>query len=76
MDLHLQPQWQRTVGQLVEIRRDGTSLRSGVVEAVMPDDSILWIAADGINPRQMVEKSDGNQVYARYSWDVPPPYLR
>jgi hypothetical protein len=38
----------------------------------MPDNSILWLSAQGINPRMMVEGADGSQVYARYPWDPPP----
>jgi hypothetical protein len=71
--LHFQPDWQRALGQYVEIRRAGKTIRTGVVEAVMPDNSILWIAAAGVLPREMVMKSDGSQVFARYPWDPPPP---
>lgn len=74
VDLHLQPHWQHALGQHVEIRLDGITIRSGVVEAVMPDDSILWISADGLNGREMVERADGKEVYARYSWDIAPPH--
>jgi len=38
----------------------------------MPDNSILWISASGAYPRTMFEKSQGDEVYARYSWDTPP----
>jgi hypothetical protein len=71
MDLHPQPEWQRTLGQYVEIRLNGKTIRSGTVEAVMPDDSILWLSADGPNTREMIQRIDGKQVFARYSWDVP-----
>jgi hypothetical protein len=71
MDLHLQPNWHRAVGQLVEIRLRGQVHRTGIVEAVMPDESILWIAADGLNAREMVERAHGKEVFVRYSWDAP-----
>jgi hypothetical protein len=70
MDLHLQPNWHRAVGQLVEIRLRGQVLRTGIVESVMPDESILWISADGLNPREMVERADGKEVFVRYSWEA------
>lgn len=38
----------------------------------MPDNSILWISASGAYPRTMFEKSQGDEVYARYSWNTPP----
>lgn len=72
MNLHLQPDWQRALGQHVEIRRHGKTVGAGTVEAVMRDNSILWLSAHGLNPRMMVERSDGSQVYARYAWDAPP----
>jgi hypothetical protein len=72
MDLHLQPDWQRTLGQFVEIRRYGKTVRTGTVEAVMPDNSILWISAAGPYSREMVERAEDCQVYTRYPWDAPP----
>lgn len=72
MDLHLQPDWHRALGQHVEIRRHGKVLRNGVVEDVMPDGSILWISAEGAHGREMIERSEGKQVFARYPWDIPP----
>lgn len=72
MDLHLQPDWQRVLGQLVEVRRLGKLIRAGTVEDVMPDNSILWISASGPYHREMVERAEGYQVYARYAWDPPP----
>lgn len=72
MDLHMQPDWQRALGQYVEVRRHGEIIRTGTVEDVMPDNSILWISAAGPLPRQMYERADGYKVYARYPWDSPP----
>ena len=66
MDLHLQPDWQRALGQLVEIWRNGTYIRKGIVDAVMPDNSLLWISADGISSRQIIAHSDGYQVFTHF----------
>lgn len=71
MDLHLRPDWQRTFGEYVELRHRGEIVRSGTVEDVMPDNSILWISADGAFPRQMVERAGGYEVYSRYPWASP-----
>lgn len=73
MRRHLQPDWQRALGQYVEIRLKGKTVRTGTVDAVMPDNSILWISAEVPCPRQMVERADGSQVYACYAWDVRHP---
>jgi hypothetical protein len=67
---HQQPDWSRLLGQHVEIRQDGRLLRTGTVDAVMPDNSILWLSAEGPWPREMVERWDGRVVFARYEWDV------
>src|SRR5437762_1860105 len=72
VDLHPQPDWQRAVGQYAEIRRYGETIRTGIVEAVMPDNSILWISAAGVYSREMIERGDGVEVYLRYAWNAPP----
>jgi hypothetical protein len=72
MTLHLQTDWQRTLGQHVEVRRKGKAVRTGTVEEVMPDNSILWISAAGASTREMVEREDGSEIYVRYPWDAPP----
>lgn len=72
MDLHLQPDWQRAVGQYVEVRRYGETIRAGTVEEVMPDNSILWISAAGPLPRTLYERAEGYKLYARYPWDPAP----
>lgn len=69
MDLHLQSDWQRTVGQRVEIWNNGKLVSKGIVEAVMPDDTLLWISADGASSRQMIFRCDGDQVFAYF---MPP----
>ncbi|UZX04726.1 hypothetical protein F8G81_20575 [Arthrobacter sp. CDRTa11] len=66
MDLHLQSDWQRALGQRVEIWKDGRFVRKGTVEAVMADNSLLWISAEGTSSRQMVPRYDGYQVFAHF----------
>ena len=70
MDIQLQPNWQRTLGQRVEIWRGGKLVRMGTVEAVMPDSSILWISAEGNSSRQMIFCHDGYQVFTHFG----PPH--
>ena len=72
MDLHLQPDWQRALGQHVEIWINGKPVRAGTVDAVMPDNSLLWISAEGHHTREMLARDDGYQVFARYPWSNPP----
>lgn len=73
LGLHLQTQWRRALHQYVEIRLNGQILRTGFVDAVMPDESILWISADGIHPREMIERASGKSIYCRYAWDTQFP---
>jgi hypothetical protein len=75
VDLHLQPHWQDMLGLYVEIRLQGRTVRVGTVDAVMPDDSILWISAEGPYPRQMVARADGFEVFAPYAGSVPRAHL-
>ncbi|MGX1163604.1 hypothetical protein FBY31_4594 [Arthrobacter sp. SLBN-100] len=71
MDLHLQPDWQRALGQWVEIWKDGKFVRKGTVEAVMPDESVLWISAEGASSRQMLLRCDKYQVFAHFVPERP-----
>jgi hypothetical protein len=66
VDLHLQPDWQRAVGQRVEIWKDGKFVRKGTVEAVMPDDSLLWVSSEGASSRRIFLRSDGYRVFTHF----------
>lgn len=71
MDLRPESNWSRLLGQHVEIRQAGRFVRTGTVDAVMPDNSILWLSAEGNWTREMVEKSGSREVFAPLQWDVP-----
>lgn len=73
MDLYLQQDWQRTLGLRVEIWKGGNLIRKGTVEAVMPDDSILWISAEGTSLRQMIFRQDGHDVFTPF---LPAPAFK
>jgi hypothetical protein len=55
--------WLALLGALVEIRKNGTVVREGFVEDVMPDSSALWIAADGLTGRVLIEAAEGHEVW-------------
>jgi hypothetical protein len=55
--------WGLLIDALVEVHRNGQLVRTGFVEDAMADSSILWLAADGQNQRQMFEASRGYQVW-------------
>jgi hypothetical protein len=55
--------WTQLVNAPVEVRRYGQTVRTGVVDNVMPDSSALWIAAEGIHPRQLFEAALAYEVW-------------
>ncbi|MFD1211383.1 hypothetical protein ACFQ36_04930 [Arthrobacter sp. GCM10027362] len=63
MTVHQCDNWNRLVGLSVEIRHKGDTVRTGIVEDAMPDDSALWLASDGAEPRTMFEAALGHQVW-------------
>jgi hypothetical protein len=58
-----QDDWTQLVNAPVEVRRYGQIVRTGIVDNVMPDSSALWIAAEGIQPRQLFEAALGYEVW-------------
>lgn len=63
MALQNYPHWRRLIGALVEIRRYDQAVRTGLVEDAMPDSSVLWIAADGVQPRNMYEAAENYKAW-------------
>jgi hypothetical protein len=56
--------WSRLAGAKVEIHRGGHLIRTGVVDAVMPDATILWLAADYNGNRALFDSAEGYEVRA------------
>lgn len=53
-------------GDVVELLLHGRTLRTGAVEAVMPDGTGFWLAADGIDTRLYVHtREDGLELRIR-----------
>lgn len=53
------PDWQLLIGALVEIRRHGKLIGTGLVDNATPSGDIVWIAADVNNSRTLIEKAAG-----------------
>jgi hypothetical protein len=70
MKYHRQDDWLPLRGEAVQIRNSGRVIREGIVDAVTLDGSILWITADGANQRQLVNVSEGDEVWITYKWDT------
>lgn len=47
----------------VEIRMRGRFVRAGVVDAVMPDATVLWLAPDHNGNRTLFESAEGYEVW-------------
>lgn len=60
-----------TFGCTVEVRKNGAALRTGVVEAVMPDQSALWLGMTGNNPRCMIFSSDATRCGPMINCQAP-----
>ncbi len=56
--------WSSLAGATVEMHRRGQLVRSGVVDAVTHDASILWLAADYNGNRALFESAEGYEVWA------------
>ena len=55
--------WQQLVGSWVELRSRGNVVRTGEVEVVTEDSSVMWLKFNGNHGRQMVAKTDGYEVF-------------
>ncbi|MFJ4027512.1 hypothetical protein ACIPWF_09975 [Paenarthrobacter sp. NPDC089989] len=47
-------------------------MRSGFVDGVTTDGSILWLAAYGAEPRTMFERFQGYTAWIEYKWETTP----
>ena len=64
------PDWHLLIGTVVEIRRYGLPVGTGLVDNATPAGNIAWIAAEGINSRTMIEKAGG------YELSIAPAHLQ
>lgn len=56
--------WSDLAGINVEIRRHRRRIRYGIVDAVMPDSSMLWLAAGLDGGRCLFDSAEGYEVWA------------
>ena len=62
----LSTDWLCQIGDTVEIRIGSEAVRRGVVEAVMPDGSGLWLAANGTDHRAYFHKETGLELWVQH----------
>lgn len=56
--------WVPSAGDPVELRQDGTTVRTGFAESIMPDGTGFWIAAQGPDLRMYIPLDDSG-LYVR-----------
>jgi hypothetical protein len=56
-------EWSMLVGAVVAVRREGVFIRTGLVDGTTSSGDTAWIAADGIDPRIMIEKTAGYELW-------------
>lgn len=56
-------EWSRLPGARVEVRRGGRTMRVGMVEDAMADDSAVWLAADGVEGRTLIEAAAYYEIW-------------
>ncbi|WP_157356970.1 hypothetical protein [Arthrobacter sp. U41] len=71
MALHPQQSWLPLAGERVEIRLGKDAVDAGTVDAVTPDDGLLWLAPDGLKNRRIIDRAQGFHVWINYKWESP-----
>ena len=56
-------EWSTAIGGEAFITLDGRVVRIGVIELVTNDESIAWVAQSGAEPRQLVSKAEGHELW-------------
>lgn len=59
----LRADWARLTGHTVEVWLLGVHVVTGIVDQAAEDDSVLWIAGEGISTRRLFDKSTGYQMW-------------
>ncbi len=54
--------WDQLVGSWVEVHHEGEFVRAGIVDEVMSDRGILWLASSGVEPRTLFDKDSGYRI--------------
>jgi hypothetical protein len=54
--------WHLLVGAVVEVRREGQVIRTGLVDDATTSGDIVWMAAAGFASRKMIDKREGYEL--------------
>jgi hypothetical protein len=67
--MHLQHDWTALRGEVIEVRKHAATVRTGRVDGVTHDGTILWIESHGAEPRAMYERCEGFTAWIDYKWE-------
>ncbi|MEA5453861.1 hypothetical protein SPF06_03920 [Sinomonas sp. JGH33] len=56
--------WSQLIGRTVEVWLGGRLVTTGVVDEATADDTVVWIAAQGIQRRKLYDKLTGYEIWA------------
>lgn len=56
-------EWHALAGAMVRVCRNGETIRTGVVDDVTSDGSVVWIAQQGVLGRTLVHKGEGYELW-------------
>lgn len=54
--------WKDLAGRRVQVQQGGRTIRTGYVKDVADSANVLWLEADGAEPRALYEKAQGYTV--------------
>ncbi|MET3175842.1 UNVERIFIED_ORG: hypothetical protein ABIB52_003711 [Arthrobacter sp. UYCu721] len=57
------PDWEQLCGAEVDVYLDSEFVRRGVVDAATADGRIIWIGAQGVFSRTLIDKTQGYEVW-------------
>ncbi|UKA64045.1 hypothetical protein [Arthrobacter sp. FW306-04-A] len=70
--MHLQHDWVALLGEVIQVRLDDRTVRTGRVDGVTRDGAILWIERHGAESRTMFERCEGFTAWIQYRWEAGP----
>lgn len=56
--------WNQLIGTWVEVHREGKLVRAGIVDEIMADAGIVWLASSGVERRVLFDTGSGYQISA------------
>lgn len=55
--------WKRRTGTWVEVHHNGTFVRAGILDEIMADGGIFWLASNGVERRALFDTDSGYRIH-------------